>query len=127
MFKAFKYYLPLFGWSLLILFLSTGPGVDLPEKLVDLLAPDKWAHAFVYAVMTVLMLWAFQKTDLLTKSRYLWWTIAIIFCSSYGILMEWIQQTFFPNRYFEVLDILANIIGSFTGAYLYKRFFIIKT
>ncbi|MEO1517925.1 MAG: VanZ family protein [Bacteroidota bacterium] len=121
------YYLPFIAWSAIILVLSTGPGIDLPERWVDLVAPDKWAHAFVYAVMTGLLLWAFQKSggSLLSNSGS--WILAIFVCSAYGVGMEWIQERFFPNRYFEYLDILANIIGSLLGAYLYKRFLFIKT
>lgn len=46
-------------------------------------------------------------------------------CSVYGLFMEILQFTFFPGRYFEVLDIIANIIGSFAGLFVFK-FFITK-
>ena len=41
----------------------------------------------------------------------------------YGIGMEVIQYTFFPGRFFEIPDIIANIIGSFLGLYLFKRYY----
>ena len=41
----------------------------------------------------------------------------------YGIGMEVVQYTFFPGRFFEIPDIIANIIGSILGLYLFKRFF----
>jgi VanZ family protein len=43
-------------------------------------------------------------------------------CSAYGVLMEIMQFAFFKGRYFEVLDIIANIIGSFTGLFVFKYF-----
>ena len=48
--------------------------------------------------------------------------MALIISILYGISIEVIQFTFFPGRYFENLDILANIIGSFTGLFLFNFF-----
>ena len=40
-------------------------------------------------------------------------------CNIYGVMMEIDAiYSFFPGRYFEVLDIIANIIGSFVGLLL---------
>ena len=81
------------------------PAIQLPETY---LSPDKLAHIVVYAIMTFLWLWGFAKANALTVATTRW----IIFgCAAFGCLMEIIQYAFFPHRFFEVGDNIANIIG----------------
>lgn len=96
------------------------PSVNLPEDLFDLLAPDKWAHAFVYGVLTLLIIRGYFTNSNWTKKTTI---IAVLLASIFGILMEIMQYSFFPNRYFEFLDIIANISGSI-GSLFFTRFFI---
>jgi VanZ family protein len=117
--KPLKAFIPAFAWALLILFLSTLPSVNLPETIWDLLAPDKLAHAAVYFILTVLIFYGLHRLDLLSRNTIIF---AILISSGYGILMEVIQYSFFPNRYFELLDIIANIIGSIGSLLILKYF-----
>lgn len=91
-------------WALIIFRLSTMSGAQLP-KLEWMMTPDKFGHAFVYAVLTILLILALQPIN---KKKLL---IAATLATAYGISMEIIQYTFFPGRYFEFNDILANILG----------------
>ncbi len=119
-----KAYLYPISWALFILFLSANPGINLPESFWDLLAIDKLAHAFVYGVLSCLLLYSFFLND--QKNIQKMKMISIIISSIYGILMEIMQYLFFPNRYFEFLDILANIIGAIIGVSIYRYFFKLK-
>lgn len=96
-------------WAVVILGLSTMATVNLPETWWDIFGPDKWAHAFIYGVFTILLIAAFFYKSTLNLQKSILWSIVI--ATLYGTLMEVVQYTFFPNRYFELLDILANIIG----------------
>ncbi|MEL6862923.1 MAG: VanZ family protein [Bacteroidota bacterium] len=121
-----KYLLPAVGWSVLILILSTGPGVSVPFSWMDIFSPDKIGHLVVYAVQVILLLWGCRrwKAEGAIGQKVI---IAILFFSiSFGIAMEGLQWGFFPNRYFEVLDIIANIIGSFTGLFIFRKYLINK-
>jgi len=111
-----KSYLPAIGWSIIILVLSTRATINLPQSWWDLYSPDKFGHAFVYAVQCWLLIKAFQKENI--QKAVLW---ALIISISYGILMEVVQYSFFPNRFFEVYDIIANISGSFIGRWIAMR------
>ena len=90
------------------------PGVNLPERWADLLSWDKLAHAFVYGVQVWLCLRAVGKPT----GRQ----TAVVLLGSvlYGASMEAIQYAFFPGRYFELLDIAANTVGSALGWLLFR-------
>ncbi len=103
-------------WAVVIFILSTMPGQQLP-KIDWLMTPDKFGHAAVYGVLTVGVYYSLRPYLKSMKSnRWLAFGIA----SFYGIAMEVIQYAFFPNRYFEIWDIVANIIGAL-GALLFLK------
>lgn len=116
-------YLPAILWALVILYLSTGPGVNLPSSWGDIFQLDKLAHLVVYGILTALFLWGKLKKEGSNNLVQSDWLIAILVSSFYGIGMEILQYAFFPNRYFEYLDIFANIIGSFLGVLIFKHYF----
>ena len=108
-------FIPALIWLVIITMLSTGPGVPLPE--VKLITTDKLAHAAAYAVLCWLILRTSDKPGLIQS---LW---AVLFCTGYGTLMEWVQGTFYPNRFFEYYDMLANAVGAILAGTIY---FLIK-
>ena len=115
-----KALLPSILWSLVILVLSAMPGISLPESFWDFISMDKVGHLGVYGIQTFLLLFGLSK--LISNDAKKVVVIALIISILYGILMEAMQYTFFPYRYFEYLDIIANIIGSFTGLLIFKIF-----
>jgi len=119
-----KNFIPAIIWAMIILFLSASSGVKIPDALSDFKGTDKLGHLVIYAVLSVLTLAGASKSPRisLTKSNEL---LIVGVCSVYGFLMEILQFACFPGRYFEVFDIIANIIGSFTGLLVFK-FFITK-
>lgn len=96
------------------------PSVNLPEEWFDIFSIDKLAHAFVYGVLTLLIIRGYFLNAKWTKNTTI---IAVLIASIFGVLMEIMQYGFFPNRYFEFLDIIANICGSI-GSLLFTRYFI---
>lgn len=107
-----KAYWPAFLWLLVITGLSVMPGVQLPS--FQLFAADKLAHAFVYGVLTWLLLRANTR---LVPGRTNRWNEIIMLCisTSYGVLMEFVQYAFIPGRFYEVDDMLANAFGCIVG------------
>lgn len=100
---------PTVAWLLLILYLSTyGVKVNLPEPVWNLFKWDKLVHAIMYGILATLMVWAIEQRRPVTKGVL---TLVFVLSTAYGTLMEIIQYSFFPNRSFEILDIIANIIG----------------
>ncbi len=119
-----KAFIPAIFWALLILFLSSGPGIPLPSSWWDLFSPDKVGHAVVYGIFTILLLRGFPVASRCMSKVLV--SVALL-SGAYGIAMEVMQYAFFPGRYFEVLDIIANIIGTIAGLIIYCKYFISKT
>ena len=89
----------------------------------DLFSSDKIGHAGAYAVLAWLMFRGFRAAH----GRAATWKEAMaIFCltTGYGILMEVVQGTFFPYRFFEVDDMLANGIGALVATIVARRLLI---
>jgi VanZ family protein len=114
-----KYYIPAIACAISIFWLSVTSGANLPETFKDLMSFDKVAHAIAYGVLAALFFGAeyFSKGQL--SSRHI--TFVSLGVSLYGVLMELIQYYFFPGRYFEVLDILANIMGIVIVHLIFKQ------
>ena len=108
-----------FLWAIVIFVLSTMPGNQLP-KIEWLMTPDKFGHAAVYGIFTFFLLKAGRfYFESVQKNKFFAAGIAIL----YGISMEIVQKTFFPYRYFEYSDIVANIIGVLLTLWIINLFF----
>ena len=119
----FKYFIPAVLWAALIFALSATPGRHMPDLTFwNLFQPDKVGHLVVYAVLVGAMLWGFQHLRQREKIPRNVITIVVLFAISYGISIEFMQFNFFSGRNFDVIDILANIIGCLIGL-LSLRFF----
>lgn len=111
-----KVYYPII-WALFILALSIGPSPNLPET--NFFEPDKLAHLFVYGVLVYLALRACKSVKNLTLRIVI---VVIISSALYGLLLEIVQKTFFPYRFFEWGDVVANTIGSILGWIIFSYF-----
>ncbi len=76
---------------------------------------DKVAHICMYAGLSFLLLWLWNKQT--NKSKYL--TILLIIFG-WGLLMEIIQGTSHLGRSFDMLDIIANILGFLPGLLVWE-------
>ena len=110
-------YLPAFLWLLCVTGLSVTPGVSLPK--FDLFATDKLGHLAAYGILNWLLLWGYTRAN---GRRPDWKTGLILFCLSagYGILMEFVQGSFVPGRFFEVDDMIANAAGAAIAWFFFR-------
>ncbi len=103
-----KFYIPAIIWGAIILILCVTPGSSIPTfDWADLFSVDKLAHAFFYFVLVLLIIWGDYKNG--KKSRL--FSVTCL-CILYGISIEFVQKYFCVDRYFEVLDMIANSIGA---------------
>jgi len=94
-------------WLLAILYLSLKPQVEMPISFEYM---DKLLHLGSYALAMILITLAYPQIN-----RYR--SVALLF--TYSLLIE-IAQLFAINRYFEVADLVANLIGILLAIYLMK-------
>lgn len=106
-----KHFFPALAWLVFVTVLSTMPGVQLPR--FSLIGTDKLGHAFVYGVLVWLVLRGVARAG---AARSAWIGFAAFaFSAGYGAFMEWVQGTFFPGRFFEWDDMIANTFGAAVG------------
>jgi VanZ family protein len=115
-----KPFLPAIIWASIVFGMSIGPGIQLPETAIS---PDKIGHFIAYGILTLLIIKALEKNKKLSSKTA---NLTVLTVSIYGIALEIVQWAFFPNRYFEVWDMVANFLGSFL-CYLAFKFFFTKT
>ena len=101
------------AWAIVILVLSALPGRDLPK--IDLFQADKIAHVLVYMILFVLLMFWLKAADV--RSGLL---KAFVIVSLYGMGMEFMQDNFFPERFFDWSDAVANSIGALVGIVIFR-------
>lgn len=106
------------GYMLLIFLLSSIPYVEQPDLLKDKRAPIL-EHIVEYSVLGFLLFGSFSSTK--RKGRrviFLAVSVAIL----YGISDE-LHQFFVPGRYCDIIDVVANSLGSVIGVMVgnYRR------
>ena len=107
-------WLPLIIYCLAIYIQSGQPG---PEKLPDVRFLDKFLHFVAYGFLGVLFYRAYETLPLKKKKNLLIF-ISIVSATLYGISDE-IHQYFVPARHADLMDVIANTIGSICGVYFY--------
>ena len=104
-------------YLLIISVLFCLPGSAFPKNnwLSDIYF-DKWVHIGFFALLIILWNWAANSTD----RQYT--TIIMMAAAAYGLLVEFVQHNFIPNRGFDVGDWIADIAGSLLGLWFWNRY-----
>jgi len=113
--KLIYYWFPVFIYCLLIFIQSAYPS---PGQIPAWPFFDKFLHVAAYTIMGALFLRAFGTTRIKHNLNFV--MILSILCSSLYGMSDELHQYFVPHRNSDVLDVLADIIGSICGVYLYQ-------
>ena len=109
--------MPAFFCGMVIYILSTTGNIQLPKSFFS---SDKVGHIIAYGVLSFLILVGLFKEGQVTRPKIVW---TILLCTIYGVLLEIIQYSFFPNRLFETGDAIANFIGAVGGYLTFRQFY----
>lgn len=112
------WFVPAFLVAIGIFLLSTFLSFPMQVEGVDFI--DKWQHCFAYFFLIASFMYAFKKVNILSSRTSIY---LLIGGSLYGLLLELAQYSFFPNRYFEWIDALANVLGVILGFLVFKLIF----
>jgi VanZ family protein len=118
--KNRKAFIPAFVWAVILAILSLLPNNSMPRfSWADVWSPDKFGHFLFYCIFAYLIMFGLHRQKGKFQSGQVI-IIGVLGACLFGFLMECLQRIFSPSRYFELLDIIANIIGSFTAILIYK-------
>jgi len=113
--KIFRNPLVAILWFVFITILFFLPGSSLPkETWFTKVQIDKWAHVGLFAVLLFLCCGAFSNG----KSRRV--MLMLVVAVIYGLLVEFIQKNFIPNRDFDLLDLACDTIGAMLGITVWR-------
>jgi len=113
--KFFKYWLPVIICAILIFYLSSLTGKEIPGLFTG---QDIIGHLTEYAILALLLSRALKAYSLklsYNKRLLLACVIAIIYAAS-----DEFHQSFVPGRDCSSLDLLLDAIGSLTGGLVYQ-------
>jgi VanZ family protein len=120
-----RYLLPSLAWLILCTILFTLPASAFPSEKWYTKIPmfDKWVHIGLIAILSILFCWGIYKGKNSAEKNKRNFIQTGIICLGYGIMIEFIQRYFIPNRSFDMGDIIADGVGSFAGViFSFKRY-----
>lgn len=106
-------------WTLFTIVLLCLPGSMVPgDSLLNIEHLDKLVHVILFGANVLFWGWHYSKTrvgDSPVKIQYIYIFIAA-FTILLGIILEFIQRDYIPNRSFDGYDIVADVVGSVLAA-----------
>ena len=114
--KIFRYKSVAITWLAIMSILFFLPGSAFPsENWLDWIYFDKWVHIGLFAVL--IFLW---------RSSFDWevnnYNLLLLFSALlYGLIVEFIQRYWIPNRSFDLYDVLSDMTGSLLGLLVWLR------
>jgi VanZ family protein len=116
--------LPALMWFVITTILLCLPGSAFPkENWFDRIWLDKWIHVGLFSVMV--WLWCRVAANSRGQKMVSFFQMGIYFFL-YGVVMEFVQKFFIPNRSFDIADIAADGAGCVLGVLLSMRLYIKK-
>ena len=114
--KIFRYKTVAISWFIIMCILFFLPGSTLPkESWLDTIHFDKWVHIGLFAILVFLWRGAFNWE----VNNYN--TVLLFFAFAYGLMIEFIQKNWVPNRSFDLFDVLADMTGGIIGLIVWLR------
>lgn len=107
-----RFWVPVIMYGLLIFYISALPltTVQRPPEIKDISHIDLLEHVGAYAFFAFLTWRALHHTKNHSSNAFF---LAILISIFYGAINEF-QQLFIPGRFFSVVDMAFNSLGSFT-------------
>jgi VanZ family protein len=118
-------FLPAIAWLMLSLVLFCVPGSTFPKSpLLAVFQADKWAHFILFFILCFLFARPFRNSGIEAAQRHKWFLSIMLLGIGYGVIIEFVQKYWIPNRSFETWDIVAGSAGCFLAWLNNKRLFI---
>lgn len=110
-YKHLKTYKFAYLWAIIVTGLCGTNGKNLPHfEFSSIFKIDKVAHMVLFGTETYLIALASRKMNQAATNFQIIFP-AFLLGTGFGIIIEILQATVFPNRSFDYLDMVANTIG----------------
>ncbi|PKA83258.1 VanZ family protein [Ulvibacter sp. MAR_2010_11] len=94
------------------------PAGGLPR--IDFIPVDKLVHICIH--VGLVLLWLFYGYKLKNhQGLFPLIIIVVVACLLYGIIIEVLQDKYTVTRQADIMDVLANVLGSIIGIFLFLR------
>ena len=101
------------AWTILIQVLLCLPGSTLPSGgMFDIPQLDKIIHIILFGGLTGLWCYYFYLKGKPARQLKTVFFVVYLLASANGIIMEYIQRDYIPNRSFDPADIIADVIAA---------------
>lgn len=101
------------SWTIFTILLLCLPGSLVPGTgIFGWKHLDKVVHLILFGSNVLLWGWYYYSTDRSARQLKIIFIGTTIIMSSLGIIMEYVQLYFIPNRSFDTGDIVADIAGA---------------
>ena len=87
------------------------PASYIPNFAALTFLSDKFVHALIYFSLAYIGLNCYFNLS----NKYL-----LVFIFSFGLIIE-IVHYYHPNRFFEIADLIANLLGILFASFLFKK------
>ena len=114
------YFVPAVLWALLILIVCLVSPKYIPVVKFELFSPDKIAHALMFGVLCLLLIWGLNKINFLSYKNMFLLTLSTIV---YGAVIELLQMISRNGRSADVDDIIANGFGALIICLFYSLYY----
>ena len=103
-------------YAIFLLIVSLRPGQAIPGIFDwgELFSPDKLAHFTAYAIFAVLLSFAGRRATAVRRAA-----VGVPFSAAFGALIEVLQGVAGTGRFFDPVDMVANLLGAVLGGAIY--------
>jgi VanZ family protein len=112
------YFICCYLWFIVITILFCMPGNAFPDAAV--FTYDKLAHSGIFTILVAGLSFAVYKQKGRQPKLWAWFAVTGLL---YGVVIEFVQKYWIPNRSFDVKDILADGTGCAAGLLIALIFF----
>ena len=114
--KIFKTVYLALAWTILIQVLLCLPGSAIPDEgAFSIPNIDKYVHIILFGGFVAFWCFYANKQTYTTRKRaVLFFVIFLVACLN-GILLEYVQKYYIPNRSFDQGDIIVDVISASIG------------
>jgi VanZ family protein len=117
--NQYRFLLPSLVWLILCTILFTLPASAFPSEKWYTNIPmfDKWVHIGLISILSFLFCWGIYKGKNNPEKNQRNFILTGIICLGYGLMIEFIQRYFIPNRSFDMGDVVADGVGAMAGVF----------